>query len=95
MFFSGWWIYIKTLHKDFGINFRAETDWGLVEKAMAIYPCGVLPNRSFFSVWAQIFANYYKHVGFKRKWYQGLSKAYCVINEDGRLEDLLPSESYE
>lgn len=87
-FFCGWYIYIKTLHKDFGISFRHEHDDNLIEKAMQLYPCGVFPVLDCFDEWAQQFSKQYRHVGFNRKKNQGIAKCWCLIDEYGKLKDV-------
>lgn len=87
-FFSGWWIYIKTLKHDYGINFRHERDEKNIQMAMAMFPCGVLPVVENFDRWAERFAKQYPHVGFKRKKNQGLRICHCTIDENGKLIDL-------
>ncbi|HKR03481.1 MAG TPA: hypothetical protein VJY62_02515 [Bacteroidia bacterium] len=88
-FFDGWWVYIKTFKEDYGINFRHQTNWKLVEKAMIIFDCGVIPLVENWEVWCKIFSERFNHVGFKRKKNQGLSPViHCKINSSGRLLDL-------
>lgn len=82
---GGWYIYIKTLKTDYGINFRHDRNGELVERAMQMFPLGVFPLEEYFDEWAEKFANKFSHVGFKRKSNQGLAKCMCGINEYGKL----------
>lgn len=91
-FFAGWWIYIKTIEDEYGINFRHERNNDLVVKAMQLFPCGVIPLLEYFDTWAVKFAKQYAHVGFKRKRKQGLVKCWCEISEYGELVDIKPLE---
>lgn len=84
-FFGGWWIYIKTLKHEYGINFRNEYDERIIQMAMAMFPCGVLPIVENFSQWAKQFADQYPHAGFKRKKNQGLKLCHCTVDENGDL----------
>lgn len=88
-FFSGWWIYIKTLKKDYGINFRHEYNEQLICKVMTLIPMGVLPVIECFEEWAKYFSVTFSHTGFKRLSKQGLAKCWCEIDECGNLSDLL------
>lgn len=89
---GGWYIYIKTLKKDYALNFR--TNWknegkhkSMIEKIMYAYPSGILAF-DFYS-WAPFFAKQYQHNGFKRT-KQGLVKCWCKIDKYGELVDVLP-----
>lgn len=89
---GGWYIYIKTIHKDYSLNFRA--NWknelefkSIIQKIMQFYSCGILAFD--FDSWAPYFAEEYKHVGFRRT-KQGLVKCWCKINEYGELVDVFP-----
>lgn len=87
-FFSGWFIYIKTLKKDYPLNFRTgRNEDGIVDKIMKMFPCNILPFD--FETWAQAFEKKYHHKGFKRT-KQGLLKCYCLIDEYGNLKDVYP-----
>lgn len=82
---GGWWIYIKTLKRDYGINFEKNND--LVLKAMQMFPCGIIPLLENFDQWAENFAKIYHKEAFGRK-KQGLKKCVCKINGYGELEDI-------
>lgn len=85
---GGWWIYIKTLGPDFGINFRHESNHKLVEKIMELVPLKVDAKMEFFDKWAARFAFKYRHVGFHRRRQQGLLKCWALLDECGRLKDI-------
>ena len=89
---GGWYIYIKTLKKDYPLNFR--TNWrnqgkhkSMIDKIMQAYPCGILAFD--FYHWAPYFAKQYQHNGFKRT-KQGLVKCWCKIDKYGELVDVSP-----
>lgn len=89
--FNGWYLYVKTLHKDFALTFRNRNN-KLLLKVMNLYPCGILPLQENFNQWAEEFARIYHHKGFKRK-IQGLKKCYCILDEWGNLSDIAPCPS--
>lgn len=82
--FCGWWIYVITLKKSYGINFRHERDNKLIQKAMELFSYGVLPLLENFDEWAKSFAHQHNRAGFKRDKNQGLVKCYCTIDEYGK-----------
>jgi hypothetical protein len=89
---GGWYIYIKTLHKDYALNFK--TNWknegkykSIIDKIMQAYPSGILAFD--FYQWAPHFAKQYHHTGFNRT-KQGLVKCLCKVNKYGELEDVFP-----
>jgi len=88
-FFSGWYIYIKTLKQDYALNFSSgHREKQILDKIMNLIHCKVI---SFdFDTWAQAFEKQYHHEGFKRT-KQGLLKCYCLIDEYGRLKDVYPA----
>lgn len=88
-FFGGWWIYIVTLKKDHGINFRHERNPALVEKAMSLFPCGILPLEEYFDEWAKKFSEIFSNTTFYHGRKQGLKMCYCEIDEYGKLINLL------
>jgi hypothetical protein len=87
--FSGWYLYIKTLKDDYALNFRQNRD-ELLRKVMPLYPCGVIPMKENFDIWAKAFSRIYPHKGFKRTKNQGLLKCRCIIDKYGKLEDIVP-----
>jgi len=90
--YGGWYIYIKTLKEDYGLSIRYKTSKDLIEKIMTLYPCGIIPKIEFVKLWFVKFATEYHHFGFKRgkgKWKQGLAQCWCVIDEAGRLFDIV------
>lgn len=88
MFFGGWYIYIKTLKNDYAISFRHERNNDLIQKAMKLFPCGIVPLIENFERWAINFAKQYPHKGMGRIKKQGLIKCYCRIDPGGKLSDL-------
>jgi len=82
-FFCGWWVYVKTLKEDFAINFKNPHSSNQMEEIMNLFPCGVIPAKYNFEMWAAAFYKTFRHEGFGRK-KQGLAKCSCVI-EDGEL----------
>lgn len=87
--FGGWWIYIVALKKEWAINFRHDRNDRLVEKAMSLFPCGVLPLKENFDTWAEKFSKQYYNDTFnngKRK--QGLKMCYAEITAYDKLTDL-------
>lgn len=86
--FGGWWIYIRTLKKYFGINFRGENDLNLVEKIMRLFPCGVLPVFENFRQWAERFSKMYPTKSFGGRKKQGLKYCVCKIDGFGRVKDV-------
>lgn len=89
-FFYGWYIYIKTINDDWGINFRPKNE-KLVEEIMQLFPMSVLPLYENFDLWAERFCKSFmvkpkgnrRYFTGKRK--QGLAKAWCNIDEFGNL----------
>lgn len=87
--FGGWWIYIVTLKKEYGINFRHEYSSSLIKKAMSLFPCGILPLQEYFDGWAEKFAKTFRNTTFYHGRKQGLKMCYCEIDEYGKLINLL------
>lgn len=83
---GGWYVYIKTLKDDYALNFRTHRK-ELIRKIIEKYPCGLLFDQ--FDLWAQAFAQQFRHIGFKRKKNQGIVKAKCKIDERGYLVDII------
>jgi len=84
--FGGWWIYIKTLNKDYGISFKHEYDKKMILKAMELFPMGVFPMLENFELWAELFANKYACNAFNRTKNQGIAKCYVDINWKGIID---------
>lgn len=88
-FFDGYWLYIKTLKKDYDINFRNHQK-EIQKQVMELFHCGVLPCIDDFDFWAESFIKTFPHKGFKRKAkYQGLKRCWCEIDYYGRLVNIL------
>lgn len=88
---GGWYLYIKTLHKDYAINFR-QPQPEISLKVMQLYPCGVIPVLENFEAWAKEFSKQFHHAGFKRKKNQGLAKCYCELDEYNHVINVLNNE---
>jgi len=86
--FGGYWLYIKTLKKDYGITFREGYNKKLILKVMELFPCGVFPDIENFDQWAENFTKTYPHKGFKRKKKQGLKRCFCKVSFGGDLKDV-------
>lgn len=73
--FGGWYIYIKTLKREFSINFRRDGQYNedAILKAMILYPLSMLPMLENFEVWAEEFAIKYKTTAFGNRKKQGLA----------------------
>lgn len=85
--YGGWWIDIKTLKKEYALNFR-QPNKKMVQKVMSLYPCEMLPFEGNFDAWAEAFAKQYHRPAFGRT-KQGLVKAWCKIRED-EIIDVIP-----
>ena len=93
-FFGGWYTYIRTIKQDYALNFR-NTNKPLIEKIIALFPCGTLPEIAFFNTWMKRFAEEYHHDGFGGRKKQGLVKCWCLIDEWGKLEDIFRTPKKE
>lgn len=85
--YGGWWIYIKTLKKDYALNFKNDRP-DLVMKIMTMFPCGIIPLKENFYQWAESFAKEYHSDSFKRK-IQGLKMCKCEIDGHANLKDII------
>lgn len=88
---GGWYIYLKTLHEDYPLNFKIgpiqrKKYNSIIKKIMQFYPCGTLPFDFYY--WAPYFAKEFNHVGFNRT-IQGLVKCRCIIDKYNNIEDVL------
>ncbi len=88
--FGGWYLYVKTLKRDFSISFGRDGDFNrkLIQKVMGLYPCGVIPMIDNFDEWSKRFATQFKRPSFKRKDKCALVRCWCDIDEYGRLKDI-------
>lgn len=87
--FSGWYITIRTLKNTYYLDWK-KVDKPLIEKAMSLYPCGILPSFEFQSQWVVKFAKEYHTNSFKRAKNQGSAYCYAVFDKYGSIIDLLP-----
>lgn len=81
---SGWWIYIKTLKKDYPINFRSRNN-DLVVEIMKLHPMGIIPIEENIKIWCETFAKQYptKSFGGRRK--QGVLKCWIYVNRHDKI----------
>lgn len=85
--YGGWWLYIRTLKRDWGIGFRRQYE-SLIPKIMSMWPCGLLPMVENFPVWMVTFANLYHYPTQKRLRNQGMVQAWAKIDCYGDLLDV-------
>lgn len=90
--FGGWWLYITTHKKDYGISFHRDGEYNaaLILKSMQMFPCGIRPVMENFDTWAEKFASRFPHAKVKRPRPEGLRMVRCSIDEYGKLLDILP-----
>ena len=88
---GGWYTMIKTLDKEYYLNFRDQGLKGnsneLILKVMSLFPY-CLPFIEFFDKWMVLFAKENKNLSFYKKRKQGTSFAWCKIDKYGYLEDI-------
>jgi hypothetical protein len=84
--YYGWWLYVITAKKRFGINFRGRYEPFAVP-IMRLFPCGLLPLWENFEVWMEAFARTYPKVTKKRQKKQGMVLAWAKM-KNGELEDI-------
>ncbi len=84
---GGWYLYIKTLHDDYALNFRNPRA-DLLLQVMNLFPCNIIPLAENFNTWAVAFSKIHAHRGFKRSKKQGLLKCRCVLI-DGTLSEII------
>lgn len=87
--YYGWWLYVQTLHKGYGLNFQGKRI-DLITKVMAMYPCGYEPVQENFRPWMEAFAAQHSRPTAKRPENNGLALARAVIAPGGQLLDVLP-----
>ena len=90
--FCGWWIYIKTIDNSWALNFRTNCNNEhiynkCIEKAMLMFPCGILPMKENFETWANAFSLQYPSKFYYER-QQGLKSCYCKIDKYGELMDI-------
>ena len=96
--FGGYYTMIKTLRKEYYLNFRSEgllygSKNKLQLKAMQCFPL-CLPMPELFQEWMEMFCEKYHKTNFyhKRKT-QGVSKCWCIIDQHGYLSDIAISSN--
>ena len=90
---GGYYTVIKTLNREYYLNFRGHglsvDEKVLQQKVMQLFPL-CLPMPEMFDSWMELFANNYHNPTFyRRRKIQGVSFAWCKINEYGDLEDIM------
>lgn len=82
--FSGWYIYIKTLKKDFAISFRRDGEYNeeAILKAMQMYPQGILPMPENFTIWCENFSKSFPTKSFGGRKKQGLAICKAEIRNN-------------
>ena len=91
-FYGGWWLYIRALKREWGVNFRgyvAHDRDRLITNIMRLYPCGLLPIMENFGLWMSAFAEAYHHPTADRPNRQGMATAWAKISYNGRLLDVM------
>lgn len=87
--YHGWWLYVQTLHKGYGLDFMGKHA-DLITKVMAMYPCGYEPVQENLRPWMEAFAAQHGRPTAKRPENNGLALARAVIAPGGQLLDVLP-----
>ncbi len=89
-FYSGWYLYIRTLRRDYPIGFKRQNLKFRVP-IMRLFPCGLLPMIENFEVWLQKFARIYHRPTSKRPTNQGMVIARAVVSPLAELLELRKS----
>jgi hypothetical protein len=86
--FSGWYIYIKTLKKDFAISFSRDGEYNqkAILKAMEIYPQGTIPIIENFEIWCENFSKSFPTKSFGGRKKQGLAICKAEIRNNRLLQ---------
>lgn len=87
--FHGWYVKIRTLKNSFYLNWKTY-DRNIIERAMSLYNCGIIPSAEFENQWFESFAKTYHTNSFGGRKKQGTAFCYAVFNDHGNLIDLLP-----
>ena len=85
--FGGWWVYLKTIHEDYAINFKNPNEAKLLKIIMNMYPCGTLPMIENFEQWAEAFEKTFHREAFKRK-KNAIKSCYCKIRYGHDIVDV-------
>jgi hypothetical protein len=85
-FYMGWWLYVRTLRRDWMIDHRRNEEFIL--KCMRLYPCGLLLMVENFRLWKAAFAEAYPRVTPKRATRQGMALARATVSCSGNLVDI-------
>lgn len=87
IFFSGWFIYIRTLKGDFALNWRS-TRKDLIAQVKNLFPCGCLPFEDDYDVvWFNAFEKQYHYPGKREK--NAIAFAKCRFNERGDIVEIM------
>lgn len=84
--YHGWWLYVLTARKSFGVTLRNDKEMAL--KIMGLFPCGYLPIVENFDRWKAEFARTYHRPTKKRPDRNGLALAWAELSHNGRLLDV-------
>ena len=82
--FGGWWLYVRTHKRHWGLNRRDYCDQILISQVMQQWPCGLLPDLAFYRWWIERFAEVYARSTEKRPDHQGMAQGWAVV-DDPRL----------
>lgn len=86
-FFHGWWIYIRTIKKEYAINFRNTfLEKEMLPKIRNLYPLGILPLEETFIEWCEAFEKKYHRSGKKEK--NAIAFCHVLIDKYGNLKDV-------
>lgn len=86
IFFSGWYIYIRTLKGDFALNWRCEKK-DLIAQVKNLFPCGCLPFEDDYDlVWFNAFEKQYHRQGKRKK--NAITFAKCRFDKRGNIVEI-------
>lgn len=83
--YRGWWLYVRTLKTRWGINFE-DRYHKLIPEIMRRFPCGHLPIKENFDLWAAAFVAAYPRQNLLN---QGAVQAWAKIAPNGDLLDVM------
>lgn len=87
IFFSGWYIYIRTLKGDFALNWRCLKK-DLIMQVKNLFPCGCLPfDDTYDKAWFEAFEKQYHYPGKRKK--NAIAFAKCRFDERGNIVEIM------
>lgn len=87
IFFSGWYIYIRTLKGDFALNWRCLKK-DLIMQVKNLFPCGCLPfDDTYDEAWFEAFEKQYHYPGKRKK--NAIAFAKCRFDERGDIVEIM------